>query len=101
MSKSVWKFKVEESMGPWAPQTIQMPAGAKPVAVGLEPSTEVTCVWALVDTEAPLQDYTFLFIGTGGELPKAPGDTDWEHVGTAGLDGGQNGKYVWHVFWAV
>lgn len=101
MSQTVWKYKVEESMGPWAPQTIRMPAGAKPVAVGLEPQSELTCVWVLVDPASELQDYTFLFIGTGGEMPDAPAGRSWEHIGSAGLDGGQNGKYVWHVFWAV
>jgi hypothetical protein len=78
-----------------------MPVGADPVAVGLEPMTELTVLWALVDTNAPFQDFTVVHVGTNALLCEPPQGMAWKYIGSAGINGGQRGLYVRHVFMAV
>lgn len=81
--KSVWKFVLH----PHARN--MLPIGAKLLSVHAQGSD--LCLWALVDTEADLENREFVIVGTGHEVPEHAG----EFVGTALLVGGQ---LVLHVF---
>jgi hypothetical protein len=84
--KTIWKtafdFDSDEV-------TVMLPVGAKVLAVHEQHG--LPCVWFLVDTDAPKQDRTFWFVGTGQEIPEGAS----EYVGTVLLDGG---RFVLHVF---
>lgn len=81
--KAVWKF----TLHPYARN--MMPVGAKPLSVHAQGSD--ICMWALVDTEAELEDRQFVIVGTGHEVHDHAG----EFVGTALL---ADGRLVLHVF---
>lgn len=81
--KSVWKFKLH----PYARN--MLPVGAKPLSVHAQGSD--LCLWALVDTDAPLEDREFVIVGTGHELYDHAG----AFIGSALLAGGE---FVLHVF---
>jgi hypothetical protein len=66
---------------------ISMPAGAQVLRVAAQHGRP--CIWAVVNTEAPMVEREFRVAGTGRELPGYPG----EYVGTCDI-----GEYVWHVF---
>ena len=64
---------------------IEMPAGAEVLAVQVQNGSP--CVWAEVDTDAPMQKRTFRVAGTGHPLDL---DRVWRrHVGTFQLRGGR------------
>jgi hypothetical protein len=81
--KAVWKFVIH----PYAMN--MMPVGAKPLSVHAQ--GDDLFLWALVDTEAELEDREFVIVGTGHELPDHAG----EFLGTALL---ADGRLVLHVF---
>lgn len=83
MSKTIWKYELEPST------TLEMPVGAKILHV--HEQNDVMCLWALVDTEAPLEVRTFSVYGTGHPMHNHP----MEYIGTAHLSGG---SLVLHVF---
>jgi hypothetical protein len=81
--KAVWKFALH-------PYKINMmPVGAKPLSVHAQ--GDDLCMWALVDTEAPLEKRGFVIVGTGHEVHDHTG----EFIGTALL---ANGSLVLHIF---
>ena len=79
--KTVWKFPLTgvESI-------ITMPAKAKIVSAAIKDKTMV--LWAEVDTEAPLDDRTFVVKGTGHRL----NDLEF-YVATI-----QDPPFVWHIY---
>lgn len=84
--KQVWKFilNVDET------QKIHMPAGARLLTV--QPQGMEFCLWALVDTLAPLEWRVIAIIGTGHA---APDYGDIKHISTFQLHGG---ALVLHAF---
>ena len=85
--KTIWKFP----LGVADEQTIEMPQGAKVLAVQVQ--GEQVCVWVLVDPHADKERRTFYIVGTGHDLWD-----DWgrlRHLGTFQLRGG---ALVFHVF---
>jgi hypothetical protein len=83
--KAIWKFSLEakDSEGPFV--DVKMPRGAHPYFVGLQGAG--LFVWAMVDTEAPLETVRFAVVGTGREWPE----------GFHGIGAVIDGPYVWHV----
>ena len=49
--------------------SFKMPEGAEILTVARQGNC--TCLWALVDSEAPLCVRTFVMIGTGHEIPES------------------------------
>lgn len=67
---------------------LSLPAGATVLSVQVQHGEP--CVWALVDTDAPLVKRSFRLAGTGHPLPNAP----LAHLGTFQLEGG---SLVFHL----
>lgn len=71
-------------------QVINIPSGAKFLHVDMQNQT--MCLWALVDTDAPIVERRIRVIGTG--LPA--GDISIEqHIGSVLV---LQGTYVFHIF---
>lgn len=81
--KAVYKYNLH----PYARN--MMPVGAKPLSVHAQGND--LCLWALVDTEAELENREFVIVGTGHEVHDHAG----EFIGSALLAGG---TLVLHVF---
>ena len=82
--KTVYKYDVAMN----DTSAIQMPAGAELLHVDVQHGSPK--LWALVDTEAPLELREFHMAGTGW-----PADGFGKHVGTFTLQGG---ALVFHLF---
>lgn len=83
---TIWKFPISiEDI-----ERIQMPQGAKVLSVQVR-ETHGTCLWALVDTLAPMVDRTFHVRGTGHPMRDAAGAA---YIGTVQVMSG----VVFHVF---
>jgi hypothetical protein len=81
--KVVWKYAL-------APDSkLSMPVGAQVLSV--HEQSEVICLWALVDPNAPKEIRCFAVFGTGHAIPAVP----MRFHGTAHL---QSGALVAHVF---
>lgn len=87
---NIWKFPLKTRSS----QTIKMPHGAHALSVGVQTidGEETICLWAIIDSNAPEEDVTFVIHGTGHEVS----DRIIEHVGTVQIRG-----FVWHVFQAM
>lgn len=88
MPKSVWKFPIAvEDV-----QCLMTPLGAKILCV--QTQNGMPCLWAEVDTEAPVNDMrTIVTVGTGHVMEfKA---FEGVYIGTYQL---QNGALVFHVY---
>lgn len=76
-------------------QTISMPAGAKLLTVQVQSGNSAQgdhpYLWALVETVAPLEDRTFITVGTGHPVS----DDSLNYLGTYQL---HDGRLVFHVF---
>jgi hypothetical protein len=81
--KSVWKFHLHPAYPTY------MPIGAKPLSVHAQ--NDDLYLWALVDTDSPVEGRKFVIVGTGHEVNEHAGD----FIGTAHLSGG---SLVLHVF---
>lgn len=84
--KTVYKYNFEIA----DEVCIEMPLGADILCVQVQNDTP--CIWALVDTEQPVQKRWFSVYGTGHPAPNA---YLREYVGTIQMMGG---RLVWHVF---
>lgn len=91
MKKTVWKFLLRQ-YGPLPPTveelTINMPAGAKVLHVGVQDSDLM--LWALVDPDALPEPRNLVIAGTGHLFDLPPSGL---HLGSA-----QTRSFVWHVF---
>lgn len=87
MSKQVWKYNVRIDS---SADTFQIPMLAKILHVESQSpsSSNYFQFWAEVDTDAPLEERTFIVVGTGHEI--GPG---YEYRGTALVD-----IEVWHLY---
>ena len=86
MRKTIWKFTLS-----WRDiQTVEMPAGAEPLAVHF--MFDQLYVWALVDSDEQAREgVDFAIVGTGCSCFCH----SWRHLGTV-VDRGRS--LVWHVF---
>ncbi len=78
--RTIFKFRLETAR-------IRMSAGAKIIHLGVDPMGH-PCVWAEVETEAPLVNRRLAIVGTGQPLPEGG-----KHIGSY-LDA----PFVWHVY---
>lgn len=63
---------------------VKMPTGAN--VVKFDNQNGLYCLWAIVDTDKPMEERYFTIVGTGWEL-----DGDECYVGSI-----QQGAFVWH-----
>lgn len=70
-------------------ETISMPQGAQVLTV--ESKGGGTFVWALVDTDKPMEKRTFATIGTGHDAGKYDGELIYINTLFKGV-------FVWHIF---
>lgn len=90
--KTIWKFPLEVTDH----QAIDMPEGAK--LLSCQPQNGGLCLWALVESEAPVVPRLILINGTGHpfQVDGHPASTvNLEFIDTAIMHGG---ALVWHVF---
>jgi hypothetical protein len=82
--KTIWKFPLEVTDY----QNVRMPKGAEILSVADQYG--VVCVWAMVDSDAELEDRMFYIFGTGNPVSET---LPWQFVGSV-----QQNIFVWHVF---
>lgn len=70
-------------------QVITLPIGAK--ILSIQNQKDIATMWALVDTEAPVEDITIETYGTGEQLPDYISMVDY--MGSRVSD-----QFVWHYF---
>lgn len=80
--RTIWKFPVT-----YGQLQRQLPRGAE--IVRFADQAGGLCVWAIVDTEAPLEWRYFQLCGTGHQI----GFEYNKHVGSC-----EQGPFVWHLF---
>jgi hypothetical protein len=82
--RTVWKYplRLEEKF------TIEMPQGSVPLHVDIDGSGR-PCVWATVEPDAPIEEYTYHLRGTGHPSPTPKP----AYVGTV-----KDGSFFWHVY---
>ena len=81
--KQIWKFPLETTDS----QKIEMPVDAEILTVQLQ--NGVPCIWAIVNTDAPTNEYReILIFGTGHDV-----ENQSEYIGTYQL-----GCLVFHAF---
>jgi hypothetical protein len=85
--KTIWKFPL--AVG--AEIALEMPGGA--TVLDVQTQGEIPCVWALVDSTAPLTKRHFCVMGTGHNCDTLPANA--KHVGSFQLLGG---ALVFHLF---
>lgn len=84
--KTIYKYTV-----PIAESEVEMPQGAQILSAELAAPRQCIFVWAVVDTDAPLENRRLAVRGTGNPL-----DEVGAFIGTV-----QDPPYVWHVFEGV
>lgn len=85
--KTIYKYQLTAQ----SKQTIQLPRFAISLSVQLQHGKP--CLWALVDTDEPAQEYIVRAYGTGHELDELP--VGFEYLGTAQS---ADGHLVFHFF---
>lgn len=69
---------------------LSLPKNAAVLSVQVQGTNRNPQLWALVDTEAPLEDRYYRWFGTGHEIPLG---MDWVFIATV-----QTGPFVFHLF---
>ena len=82
--RTIWKYTLEDPN-----QKIDMPKDAKILTV--QEQHGLPCIWAEVDKDAPLEERTFVVVGTGHDIDFSNG----EYIGTYLIC---NDNLVWHVY---
>ncbi len=83
--RTIWKFPLSP-----AAASINAPAGAKPLFVGLDP-VGTPCLWMEVDDSQPRREFPCFIVATGQQLPEKAAT----YLGTFIL---QNHGLVFHVY---
>lgn len=83
--RTIWKFTLQVGKPP-----VIMPQGATLLHVGMQFGT--LCLWALVDSDAPLVTRRLVVKGTGWDCHDVEAS---HHVGSV-VD--EVGGFVWHIF---
>ena len=91
--RTIWKFPI----GLIQQQKISMPRGAVIRHVANNPIQGGGCLWAEVDTDAPLEPRMILIFGTGGQQFVAS-DPDYPILGPRYIGTFMTGSLVWHVY---
>lgn len=86
--KTIYKYPIPEVTDQVA---ITMPRGAQ--VLSFQVQRGVPCIWALVDTEEPVEAKNFYLVGTG--LPFIFSPDYVRFIGTAQL---MNGDFLLHLF---
>lgn len=86
--QTIWKYTLTPP-----PVRLTMPQGAQILAV--QEQHGQACLWAMVDSAAPLVEREFEVYSTGHEIPALDAGEERVHVGTFQLEGGM---LVFHVF---
>jgi hypothetical protein len=87
---TVHKFKLDL----YGNDRVEIPEGAKVIHAGMQGKD--ICIWAIVDTESPMEKRWFWIAGTGHPLPRAK-NGKVEHIRTI-QDVRPDREYVWHIF---
>ncbi|MDO4215920.1 MAG: hypothetical protein Q4D12_08435 [Bacteroidales bacterium] len=90
----VWRYPINDVSGV---NNISMPEGAQITGVGVATHAigeEGISVWALVDTEAPLETRTFVVAGTDVDMTDTLTRYNYKILGTVHL----TNLYAFHVF---
>jgi hypothetical protein len=91
--KAIWKFSISDHLYQQGMVTdrpaIPMPKGAEILTVQVQ--RDEAQVWAIVDSDAPVEPRTLVIVGTGQPMPDDLG----RYVGTWQAVGGH---FVFHVF---
>jgi hypothetical protein len=82
--RAVWKFPLSLAVDEIS---LLMPQGSRPLAFDMQGDEPM--LWALVDTDAPVEPRTFHITGTGHRLP----EKDLLYIGTC-----FEKPFVWHLF---
>ena len=82
--KTIYKYSIKVT----DKQEIQIPCNAKIIHVGLDPQG-VPCLWAEVDTTAPMKPVSVFIVGTGNPMP---------HVAHTHFGSFIQGPFMWHVY---
>lgn len=85
--KTIYKYPIQAIEHP----VVDMPRGAK--VLSFHSQNDQLCIWALVDTDAPMQVRTFYLVGTGDIFAYNPAALRF--IGTALL---MRGSLVFHLF---
>ena len=72
---------------------VEMPEGAEVLTVQMQGNSP--CIWARVDSEAPVTKYHFQIVGTGQPTPSIG---EAAYIDTFQMLGGQ---LIWHLFEVV
>lgn len=83
MSRTIFKYRLDGKIG--TPFVTPLPRLAQILHIAMQDHNP--CLWALIDNEEPLQNRSFVWIGTGHEVPNG------HYLATI-----QNEQYVWHLF---
>lgn len=86
MALTIYKYSIEVT----DVQMVSMPIGAEILTVQVQ--NETPCIWALVDSNAPLENVKIRVHGTGHPVN---GEENLEYIGTFQLLGG---RLVFHTF---
>lgn len=84
--RTIWKFTLQIT----DMQKVRMPAGAKILSV--QKQGFHVCLWAMVNTEQPLETRHIEILGTGNPISEGVG------VSRTFIDTVQDGPLVWHIF---
>ncbi len=84
--RTVWKYDLTSRR-----KTLEMPKGARPLHVDVQ--GPAACLWAEVDTDAPLVARRLAIVGTGHPTPDSE---EADYAGTFLTPGG--GTFVWHIY---
>ena len=87
--RTVWKYPLSHTS---ECQWIEMPEGS--VILCAKVQHGVICVWAEVETAAPMKNRCIEIVGTGHTMDVAP-SFERKYIGTVFICGGQ---FVWHVY---
>lgn len=87
MNQRVWKYPIERLTDEF---TLRLPEGARILTVQMQYGRP--CLWAQVDSTAPLTTRTFRIVGTGHPVPDG---CLLHYLGTFQMDGG---TLVFHLY---
>jgi len=89
--RTIWKFQVPVT----DISKIQMPVGARIMALKDTEGYGDIPVWAVVESDAPLVSRIFYIVGTGNPMTVLEEAHDYHYIGTVTQ---AQGALVWHVF---
>jgi len=93
MTKKIYKYTIEEP-DHGLTISISMRRNCQVLSAQYQPATETLCIWAVVDTEEPVELKTFFIAGTGLPIP----DIQNGSLCFIATVQAPKGNFVWHVF---